>query len=127
MYEIKELTPFIETAGIATLGTSLFLYHAPAQVDTCVILFPSADPPRINPETPSYLHGKFQTIVRAATYEEGFDICNQLSASLTFYNKETPNIKIKQCRPLYQPRVYRRSEGGSLEFSITYVMHYIQK
>lgn len=127
MYEIGEIATIIQDNTDYNVGIDLFLYHAPAEVVKCAILFPSNDPPRIEPETPGYMHGKFQIIVRDIDYQTGFDICKNLESVLSAYNVDTPTIKIKQVRPLYQPRVYRRSEGGSLEFSVTYSIYYVQK
>jgi hypothetical protein len=36
-------------------------------------------------------------------------------------------MTIKECRPLYQVRVYRRSDSGAIEFSVTYQVTYVQK
>lgn len=127
MYEISEIASLLEANTSYTIGVNLFLYHAPAEVVSCAIIFPSNDPPRIEPETPGYLHGKFQVIVREIDYETGFAKCKEFDTALSAFNVDTPTIKIKQVRPLYQPRVYRRSEGGSLEFSNNYSIHYVQK
>lgn len=127
MYEIEDIATLISYDGVATLGTDLFLYSAPAEVTHCTILFPSNDPPIIDPQTPFYLRGKFQTIVRASTYQDGFAKCKELAAALTKNNVDMPTIKIKEVRPLYQARAYRRSDSGALEFSVTYRVTYVQK
>lgn len=127
MYEIEDIADIIENAGVAAIGKDLFLYHAPAEVSECVILYPSNDPPMIDGERPYYMKGKFQTIVRAKTHDEGNAICKQLSDALYVYNVEGAQSLIKQIRPLHQARVYRRSDNGILEFSINYTICYVQK
>lgn len=127
MYELRDMAELIALSGQGTIATDLFLYHAPADVEECIILYPSADPPMIDAECPGYLVGKFQTIVRTKRHETGFEKCKALATALTKYNTETSTIKIKQLRPLYQARVYRRSDNGILEFSITYKINYTQK
>jgi hypothetical protein len=128
VYEVEDIATIIEQAGLGTSGTDIFLYHVDADaVMPCIIVYPSNDPPSIDPERPYYLRGKFQTIVRASTYQVGIEISKQLSAALTFFNKETSLMSIKECRPLYQVRVYRRADSGAIEFSVTYQVTYVQK
>jgi hypothetical protein len=127
MYAIGEISDLIEAGGLGTSGVDIFEYSAPAEVQSCIIVYPSNDPPIIDPQTPFYFKGKFQTIVRNASMENGIAICKELATILTLNNIETPTITIKQCRPLFQPRVYRRSEAGILEFSVTYQIHYVEK
>lgn len=127
MYQINDVATYIENKGLATLGMDLFIYHAPPEAGNCIILFPSNDPPEISPETPFYFKGKFQTIVRNADYDAGLTLCKDLSDTLTFYNTTVGSTLVKVCRPLYQPRVFRRSDSGSLEMSITYQIHFVDK
>jgi hypothetical protein len=101
MYQLEGIATLIQNAGIATLGTDLFLYHAPAEIEQCIILYPSNDPPMVDPDTPRYFQGKFQTIVRQIDYQPGFDICKRLDTALTVFNKDTPLMFIKSVRPLY--------------------------
>ena len=126
MYEIADIAQIIENEGVASQGIDLFVYHAPAEINECVILYPSNDPPIIDAERPYYMKGKFQTIVRAKRHEDGIAKCKALSAALTKNELVVGGIKIKQMRPLYQARVYRRSENGILEFSITYSISFVQ-
>jgi hypothetical protein len=129
MYEVEDIGTIIENAGLGTVGTDIFLYSAPADPSAMpfTIVYPSNDPPIIDPERPYYLRGKFQTIVRANDYQSGLLLAKALSDALTFFNQETPLMKIKECRPLYQVRVYRRSDSGAIEFSVTYKITYVQK
>jgi hypothetical protein len=127
MYELRDIADIIEQAGEGTIGMDLFLYHSPADVSQCTLLYPSNDPPLIDPERPGYLVGKFQVIRRDINHTSGFEKCRAISDALTLYETETQNIKIKQLRPLYQARAYRRSDNGILEFSITFKINYIQK
>jgi hypothetical protein len=128
MYEIEDIGSIIQDAALGTVGTDIFLYHAPAETKCpYIIVYPSNDPPVIDPERPYYLKGKFQTIVRANSYQEGIALSKSLSDALTFFNVETIQMTIKECRPLYQVRVYRRSDSGAIEFSVTYQVTYVQK
>lgn len=128
MYEVEDIGTIIEGAGLGTIGTDIFLYHVDADaVNPCVIVYPANDPPALDPERPFYLKGKFQTIVRANTYQEGITLSRQLSDALNIHNVETTQMTIKECRPLYQVRVYRRADSGLIEFSVTYLITYVQK
>lgn len=127
MYQINEFIDFIENAAIATEGVDLFIYSAPAEIDECVLLKPSNDPPIIDPERPLYYKGKFQTIVRTNKFEDGLDKCKDLQSALTLFNETTATIKIKECRPLHEARVYRRGDSGAIEMSITYLATYTMK
>ena len=129
MYEVEDIGTLIENAGLGTVGTDIFLYSAPPDPAALpiIIVYPSNDPPAIDPERPYYLRGKFQTIVRANDYQTGIALSKSLGSALTFFNTETSLMKIKECRPLYQVRVFRRSDSGAIEFSVTYKITYVQK
>lgn len=127
MYEHEDIAVLLENAGVGTIGTDIFAYHSHPDVSNCIIIYPSNDPPAIDAERPYYMRGKFQIIVRNANYQAGLELCKTIQATLTFNEVETAQMKVKQCRPLYQARVYRRSGSGELEFSITYQVIYVQK
>lgn len=127
MYEHGDILSILENAGLGTTGTDLFAYHSPPDVHNCIIVYPSNDPPQINPETPFYMRGKFQVIVRNADYAAGIEVCKAVEAALTINESDTEQMHIKQCRPLYQARIYRRSGSGDLEMSINFQVIYVQK
>jgi hypothetical protein len=127
MYQITDIATVIENAGLGQYGVDLFTYYAPPEVASSIILFPSADPPVIDPELPYYYKGKFQIVVRNEDYDIGLELCKQLSETLTIHNTQVGNTFIKMCRPLYQPRVFRRSESGVLEMSITFDIRFVEK
>ena len=129
MYEVEDIGTLLENLGLGAVGTDIFLYSAPPDPIALpiTIIYPSNDPPIIDPERPFYLRGKFQTIVRANDYQTGITMAKALSDALTFFNIETTLMKIKECRPLYQVRVFRRSDSGAIEFSVTYKITYVSK
>lgn len=127
MYEVEDIGTLLENAGVGTVGEDIFLYHAPAEEGNCVIIYPSNDPPAIDPERPFYMKGKFQVIVRNHTYQDGIALSKTISQALNGYNIDTPLMTIREIRPLYQVRVYRRSLSGEIEFSVTYQIIYVQK
>lgn len=127
MYTVEDLGTLIESAGLGTIGKDLFLYHSPAEVENCIIVFPSNEPAAIDAELPFYRKARFQLIVRNVRYQDGLDVSKALSDALTFTEKETTQMKIKRCRPLYEVRIYRRSEAGVIEFSVTYELIYVLK
>lgn len=127
MYEVDDIGALLEANGFGTVGANIFLYHAPPESNDIIIVFPSNDPPRLEEETPYYLKGKFQIIVRSSTFEDGRNTSKQISDLLKQYNIETAQMKVKRLRPLYQVRVYRRSDSGAVEFSVTYEIIYVQK
>jgi hypothetical protein len=127
MYQIETIANLIEEANLATLNKDMFLYSANAEMNNGIILYPSNDPPIIDPDTPRYFKGKFQIIVRNMRYEQGIALCENLSNALTLFNKDTPAMFIKYVRPLYQARVYRRSDSGIIEFSVTYEIRFVAK
>ena len=127
MYEHADIVTLLENAGLGTSGTDIFAYHSPPDVHNCIIVYPSNDPPPVDPQTPYYYRGKFQVIVRNADYNAGIEICKAVQAALTINETETAQMKVKQCRPLYQARIYRRSGSGALEMSINFQIIYVQK
>jgi hypothetical protein len=127
MYQLETIADLIQTANLGQLGQDMFLYHSPAEVESCIIVYPSNDPPAIDPDLPKYYIAKFQTIVRAKKHDVGLALCKSLSDTLTRHNLDTPEMFIKTIRPLYQPRVYRRSDSGVLEMSVSYEVRYVDK
>lgn len=127
MYEIGELGHILGSKNFGSVGKDIFLYHSPAEAKDCIILFPSFDPVVIDLERPFYFVGKFQVIVRNDTYKDGLDICRRIQDAFTIYELETDKIIIKRCRPLHQAKVYRRSDTGMLEFSVTYEIRFVEK
>lgn len=125
MYQIDVIADILDATPYLTLGKDLFIYHAPAEVENCVILFPSNDPPIIDPDAPGYFKGKFQAIVRATEYSAGINLCKQMAVTLSFGEQTRGNIYIKYLRPLYQARVFRRSESGTLEMSVGYEVCFV--
>lgn len=127
MYEVEDLATLIETAGLGTVGTDIYVYHSPSEAQNCIIVYPSNDPPSVDPETPFYVRGKFQVIVRNRVYQDGITLSKQIADALTLYNTDTTQMTIQRLRPLHQVRVYRRSQSGLIEFSVTYQIIYVQK
>jgi len=127
MQQIYDIASQLDSLSLGTIGTDLFIYYAPPSVNNCIILYPSNDPPVIDPDTPAYFKGKFQTIVRNMTHEGGMKVCADLETNLTMINVDLDTIFVKMCRPMYQPRVFRRAESGIIEFSVTYDITFIVK
>ena len=127
MQQIKSIANYLEQTGVSAIGQDLFIYYSPPEANNCTILFPSADPPVIDPDTPGYFKGKFQTIVRNTRHDLGMDQCIILSNTLTLIDTDLDDIYVKMCRPMYQPRVFRRAESGFIEFSVTYDIRFIVK
>jgi len=127
MQQINSIADYLNSEGLATTGQDLFVYFAPPETRNCTILFPSNDPPVIDPDTPGYFIGKFQVITRNSRHSDGMTNCAIMSEALTLVDFDLPEIYIKMCRPLYQPRVFRRAESGLIEFSVTYDIRFIVK
>lgn len=127
MYNIDDLGTVMEGKGLGTVGIDIFCLFAPPEKTNYALLYPSADPPVVDPELPGYYTGKFQIIVRHVDHAEGLDKCKAIAEAMTFNNLETTNLLIRRCRPLTQARIYRRSESGSLEFAVSYDIRFITK
>jgi hypothetical protein len=81
----------------------------------------------VDPQMPFFYKAKFQVIVRNSDYATGIEMCKAVQEALTFYETETTQMKVKQCRPLYQARIYRRSGSGDIEMSINFLIIYVTK
>jgi hypothetical protein len=127
MYEHADILTILENAGLGTVGTDLFAYHSPPEARNCIIVYPSNDPPPVDAERPFYYRGKFQVIVRNSEFAAGIEVCKLVQAALTFNEADTAQMKVKQCRPLYQARIFRRSGSGDLEMSINFSITYVAK
>lgn len=127
MYEHGDILTILENAGLGTVGTDLFAYHSPPEAGNCIIIYPSNDPPPVDAERPFYFKAKFQIIVRNSDYPAGIEVCKAIQAALTLYETDTTQMHIKQCRPLYQARIFRRGGAGDLEMSINFSIDYVTK
>jgi hypothetical protein len=127
MYEHGDILTLLENANLGTVGKDIFAYHSPPEAGNCIIVYPSNDPPQVDPERPFYYRAKFQIIVRNSDYSIGIDVCKAVQEALTLYNADTAQMTIKELRPLYQARIFRRGGAGDIEMSINFSCIYVTK
>lgn len=118
---IEQVATYLQTNGIGTLASNLFISYLPDSVDSCVAvldtggLTPDIDLPTKEPT--------FQVFIRATTYDAGKAKLDSVRALLhNFYNNYLVNGQT------YVYRINALSEGGHIgqngrgqdEFSINF-------
>lgn len=121
---LDALAKIIETEGVAILGENLFTYSAPAEVEYYALLVLGGDGIEFDNETPGHYNTKFQVIVRATSYEDGFALADDIKQALTFYGKKVDKFSFKQSLPRDEPRPFRRNEAGIIEFSNNFLISF---
>lgn len=127
MYLLDSVAQIINDDGIATLGEDLFILDAPSAVQNYIVVLPDYKPATIDPDLPNYHTMNFKVVVRNVDHEAGMALCNLIINSTTLYSYEDLFLKIKRLQPLSLPMVFRRSDMGVIEFSITYNARFIIK
>ena len=124
---LEDLGALLEEASVGTVGSDLFYYSAPDEAKQYTLLMYGGDGIPINWDLPRYYKVRFQAIIRAANYTDGFAIAESVMNTLTFYESETTQYYVKQCLPKEEPRPYRRGDAGILEFSLNFDIVFIKK
>lgn len=124
---LEELAKRLEEAGIGIRGRTIMVYFMPPNVDGGVLLRIGLDGAEIDHELPGYRpRASFQLIVRAKTYDIGFDVTRRASEALTLPAETTlGSLRFNYCRPRHDPIVYPRSSGAGLEFSVNFDVNYM--
>jgi hypothetical protein len=124
---LEPLAKIIQAEGVATIGTDLFFYSAPAELETYALLVFGGDGIPVDNELPGYYNTKYQVIVRASNYEDGFALAHDIKQALTFYGKKSGNITFNHSLPKDEPRPYRRNEAGIVEFSNNFIVSFVKE
>jgi hypothetical protein len=124
---LEELANIIQDEGVATIGTDLFYYSASPDRDTYALLMFGGDGIPVDNELPGYYNTKYQVIVRSSSYDDGFQLANDVRQALTFYGRQSGTITFNQSLPRDEPRPFRRNEAGIIEFSNNFIVSFVKE
>lgn len=124
---LEALAGIIQDEGVATIGSNLFVYSAPAEQENYALLMLGGDGIPFDSQLPGYYNTKYQVIVRYKTHAEGAAFANDIKDALYFYGKTKGGIIFKHSIPKDEPRPFRRNEAGIIEFSNNFLISFVKQ
>lgn len=125
----EHVVEWLRTLNMGVIGKTLFAQAMPSDcVNGIVVLSPVA-PPDIDWELPGHYRGRMQIIVRATTYNAGYEKANAIFHSL---NKDQswwkissgipsiPPATISRFKPRHPPIAFGLNEANVREFSLNF-------
>lgn len=128
---LEQLATRLQTAGLGTLGSTLFANYMPPTITRGAVLLPSLSGDPINWELGNAWRNNtsFQLIVRETVenFESGYIWTKQLIEALTVNTNtilaalgSAPQLNVIHIRPKHDIITYPRSPGGLMEFSVNF-------
>lgn len=114
----EAIVSMIQTAGLGTVGVSLFHSHMPAQVLNGVLVMTRV--PIANDPYSGLRKGPFQVVVRSQDLEEAHNKASQIMKALTTDGVTVGEVSFLFIKPAHEPLVFPRTEGSLFEASVNY-------
>lgn len=71
----KTIAEYLQTKGVATVGTNLFVAHVPPSPDTCLVVYPAPGNIYYAPNIQhAYSKGSFQIVSRSRDFDTAYDL-----------------------------------------------------
>ena len=118
-----ELMPFaelLETKGLGSISSSIFLNMMPTEAKEAILLRPPMNGSKIDHELPGYFHTSFTAIIRARGYLEGKELTDQVFKELSMEEVTVGGMYLRYCRPRATPASFPISGGSIIEWSIQF-------
>ena len=116
----------LEADGVGVVGTDIFLYRLPDRVVEGIVFVQPLSGAKIDHELVNYYRSKFQVIIRAKRFETGLTLTESVVQSLTAYDVDLDNYKVKYVRPRTEYVSYPVSEGNHIEFSLNFETAFVK-
>lgn len=123
---LETIQDILDEENVGTTGVDLFLYEAPADVQNYVLVKQGGDGIPIDWDLPNYYNVRYQIIVRNIDYVSGNTVCQSILNALSIFELTKNGIYIKYSLPREQPKVFRRSDSGVVEFSINFDIVFVK-
>lgn len=126
--KVKQFAEYLEENGVGTIGKDIFVQHLPERAaSTSIMLKNSLEGTPIDHELPGYRRGRFQAVIRckANKFEEGEELAQLVSDTLTCYEKAIGEFHFNYLRPISEPVAYQLSDGANYEFSVNFMANYV--
>jgi hypothetical protein len=111
---LEGVAEILDSAGVAMMGTSLFINFMPTDYEGVLLRDPFGGTP-IDHELPGYRATSFMLIVRKKDYVVAKDIMQQAVEALTLSDLQAGGMQINYMRPRGEPVAYQPSPGGLIE------------
>jgi hypothetical protein len=118
--ELMPLAELLETEGLGSIGTSIFLNMMPTEAKQAVLLRPPLNGSVLDHELPGYFHSSFTTVIRAKGYLEGKELADQVFNALFFKERTLGTMYFRYCRPRVTPVSFPISGGAIIEWNIQF-------
>jgi len=124
---LMRIAELIEATGVAAAGDDLFMFTLPADVQNGIMIRGPLTGDPINPEQPDFYSSEFLVVVRGGDGRAAFEKCKTISSALTIGREQSGEIWITDCRPRTRPIAYPRSDAGTVEWGIPFIISWGQK
>jgi len=123
---LEPLVDYLAAQGIGIKGQTLFAQAMPARVKSGVLIVTNS-PIEIHPYQRGRLDGTFQVIVRGSRYDQIHDLASRVQNLFYVEGLVLEQMRFQVIRPLHQPLIYPRAEGGQLEASVNFNFTYVDE
>ena len=126
--KLEAVSSILHSAGVATLGSDLYIYHMPEGVQSGILLMDDPDTPtEIDEYIPKLKKSNFRAIVRGSSYEEAMNLANVVRCALDVHGFTANNgINFLRLKPTYDPIAYPVGESDIIEVSVNLWAAYIE-
>jgi len=122
---LEELATHLQTAGVGTVGKTIFAYHMPENPAIAIVFLPELEGAMIHEDLPNYRTEIFRVIVRHNNHVAGLALANQVSNALDLHNTVVGTTTYKRLRPTTDPIPFPVSEGDRIEFLVSMWAAYV--
>ena len=114
----------LETEGLGTQGTTLFINFMPMECKEGVLLRSPLSGTPINAEMPGYYKTAFMVIVRGHDYASASALMENVMRTLVLYDQDLDDIFVKYMRPAGLPVTFPVSVGNFYEIKVEFDICY---
>jgi hypothetical protein len=124
---LETMLDYLEFKRLGTQGKNLFIGEMPAACEEGVLLLDRLGGNSINIETPRRRVGvMFSAAVRSRNFNSAKDLATRTFKEITILRPLTyKGIYFQRVMPIEDPRFYRRSAGGMMEFEVEFEATYV--
>ncbi len=124
---LKAIATYLQSKRLGTLTQDIFVTEMPTACEKGILLMSPYHGTPIDPYLPGLRETGFRLVSRSRDYDIAEALANKSLAVLTIQAElALKGILVKLCRPVIEPKPYRRSAGAywefEIEFEITYVL-----
>lgn len=112
--------------GLGVPGESLFIFHAPERVKSCILIIGDLDGIERDPYVPGYKKAEFKVIVRRPDYQSAMTIAKQVISALDLHRKTVNGIYINWMRAAYDPIPFPIPDSDVIEVAVVMTANYVE-